>query len=123
MVIRTFGFQSTSSDHSQYRLPSSPSVAARMLTTTSKSLNSNCWGVSASRSLGPISESASIIVKTASMTSRSSFADSNEALMDYGVGFGAAGSGLATGAVDATGLAGAAAAGFFAGTGLLTTRD
>ena len=45
----------------------------------SKSLNSKRCGVSASRSLGPISGSASIIENTWSMASRSSFADSNEA--------------------------------------------
>src|SRR5262245_61924316 len=52
-----------------------------MFTTTSKSLNSKRCGVSASRRLGPISGSASISENTLSMTSRSSFADSNEAPM------------------------------------------
>src|SRR6185503_17485480 len=50
-----------------------------MLTTTSKSVNSKRWGVSASRSSGPISGSRSIIANTSSMHSRSSRADSNEA--------------------------------------------
>ena len=77
----TLGFQSTSSDHSQWRFPSSPSRVARMLTTRSKSENSNRCGVSASRSFGPISGSASISRNTSSMTSRSSLAESNEALM------------------------------------------
>src|SRR4051795_6946560 len=79
MVIWTFGSQSTSSDHSQWRLPSSPSRVARMFTTSSKSVNSKRWGVSASRSLGPISGSRSIIANTSSMQSRSSRGDSNEA--------------------------------------------
>src|SRR4051795_1146314 len=79
MVIWTFGAQSTSSDHSQWRLPSSPSRAARMFTTSSKSVNSNRCGVSASRSFGPMSASRSIIANTSSMHSRSSRADSNEA--------------------------------------------
>src|SRR5262245_24827089 len=84
-----------------------------MFTTTSKSENSNRCGVSASRSLGPISGSASISEKILSITSRSSLADSNEALMAQeppAAGFGAAG--LASGGVVAAGLAGAGAAGF-----------
>ena len=40
----TLGSQSTSSDHSQCRLPSSPSSAARMLTTRSRSVNSKRCG-------------------------------------------------------------------------------
>src|SRR3954451_20433905 len=79
MVILTFGSQSTSSDHSQCRLPSSPSAAARMFTTRSRSVNSKRCGTSASRSFGPISGSASIIEKTASMTSTNSFSELNSA--------------------------------------------
>src|SRR5438874_13535999 len=46
-----------------------------MFTTRSTSGNSNRWGVSASRSFGPISGSVLIIVNTWSMTSRNSFAE------------------------------------------------
>src|SRR3954464_4608436 len=101
-----------------------------MLTTSSKSVNSNRCGVSASRSLGPMSGSASIIEKTWSMTSRSSFADSISAAMAQelaggfaGVGAeGAAGLGVCGGPVvaAAVGAAGgffAAAAGFIAAAG------
>src|SRR3954466_6418754 len=87
-----------------------------MLTTASKSENSNRCGVSASRSLGPMSGSASISEKILSITSRSSLADSNEALMAQeppAAGFGAAG--LTSGA--AAGFAGAGAGGGFGGRG------
>src|SRR3954453_22032835 len=94
-----------------------------MLTTTSKSENSNRCGVSASRSLGPISGSASISEKILSITSRSSLADSNEALMAQeppAAGFGAAGlaSGVAAGA-GAGGLGAAGGAGLTAAAGFL----
>src|SRR3954468_8969830 len=118
MVIVTFGFQSTSSVHSQKRLPSSSPLVARMLTTTSKSVNSNCCGVSASRSLGPMSGSVSINVKILSMTSRSSLADSNVAPMAQEfpvvvVGAGFAGTGaLGAAAFGAAGLGAIAATGF-----------
>src|SRR3954462_14424341 len=79
IAILTLGSQSTSSDHSQYRLPSSPSSAARMLTTRSRSVNSKRWGTSASRSFGPMSGSESIIEKTASMTSTNSSSELNSA--------------------------------------------
>src|SRR3954467_9753680 len=79
MVIRTRGSQSTSSLHSQCRLPSSPGSAARMFTTMSRSVNSKRWGTSASRSLGPMSGSSSIIEKIWSMTARNSSRDSNSA--------------------------------------------
>src|SRR4051794_19638854 len=79
IVIRTFGSQSTSSDHSQCRLPSSPDSAARMLTTRSRSVNSKRWGTSASRSFGPMPGSASIIEKTSSMTSTNSSSEENSA--------------------------------------------
>src|SRR3954453_4270564 len=98
-----------------------------MFTTMSKSENSNRCGVSASRSLGPISGSASIIEKTASIAWRSSLADSNEAPTAYelpveagvfGVGDdGAAGFGASAAAAgfggDGAGFGGVAAAGFF----------
>src|SRR4051795_1188416 len=121
MVIWTLDFQSTSSDHSQCRLPSSSARAARMLTTTSKSENSKRWGVSASRSLGPMSGSASIIAKTWSIASRSSFADSNEAPTAYEVPFVAGGLGsVAAGlSLGAAGFFVGTAAGFFAVTGRL----
>src|ERR687886_458403 len=51
-----------------------------MFTTRSRSGNSNRWGVSASRSFGPISGSVLIIVNTWSITSRNSFADLNSAI-------------------------------------------
>src|SRR5919108_1573484 len=79
MVILTFGSQSTSSDHSQCRFPSSPAWEARMLTTRSTSGNSNRWGTSASRSFGPISASSLIIAKTRSITVRNSLGDENSA--------------------------------------------
>src|SRR5690242_19688355 len=81
MVILTFGSQSTSSDHSQCRFPSSPCSAARMLTTRSMSGNSNRCGTSASRSFGPMSASSLIVVKIQSMTDRNSFGDANSAPM------------------------------------------
>src|SRR3954462_12886232 len=81
MVILTLGSQSTSSDHCQCRLPSSPSVAARMLTTRSMSGNSNRCGTSASRSFGPMSASSLIVVKIQSITDRNSFGDANSAPM------------------------------------------
>src|SRR5215211_8486018 len=59
-----------SSDHSQRRF-SSP-VPAVTLTTRSTSGNSNRWGVSASRSFGPISGSVLISSKVLSRTSRNS---------------------------------------------------
>src|SRR6266480_1335104 len=76
IFIRTLGSQSTSSVHSQWRFPSSPRPA-RMFTTRSKSSNSNRWGTSASRSLGPIPGSSLIIENTRSMTSRNCLGDSN----------------------------------------------
>src|SRR5918999_1708709 len=79
IAILTLGSQSTSSDHSQWRLPSSPSSAARMLTTRSRSVNSKRCGTSASRSFGPISGSVSIIEKTSSMTSTNSSSVVNSA--------------------------------------------
>src|SRR3954470_7372535 len=79
MVILTFGSQSTSSDHSQWRLPSSPASAARMFTTRSMSGNSNRCGTSASRSLGPMSASSLIVEKIQSMIVRNSFGDENSA--------------------------------------------
>src|SRR5215207_6444569 len=51
-----------------------------MLTTRSRSVNSKRCGTSASRSLGPISGSASIIAKTWSMTSTNSSSESNSTL-------------------------------------------
>src|SRR6478609_8617224 len=98
-----------------------------MFTTTSKSENSNRCGVSASRSLGPMSGSASISEKILSITSRSSLADSNEALMAQeppAAGFGGAGAGLASGGAGlasggAAGLAAAGTAGL-GGAGFLT---
>src|SRR6476660_1295755 len=79
IAILTLGSQSTSSDHSQCRLPSSPSEAARMFTTRSRSVNSKRWGTSASRSFGPMSGSSSIIEHTASMTSTNSSSELNSA--------------------------------------------
>src|SRR3954447_26075652 len=114
MVIWTVDFQSTSSDHSQWRLPSSSARAARMFTTSSKSENSKRWGVSASRSLGPMSGSASIMAKTWSIASRSSFADSNEAPTAYEIPLGAGGLGsVATGLGSVAAGLSLAAAGFF----------
>src|ERR1044072_8550640 len=81
MVIQTFGSQSTSSVHSQCRLPSSPSRAARMFTTRSTSGNSNRCGTSASRSFGPMSGSSLIAEKIQSMIDRNSFGDENSAPM------------------------------------------
>src|SRR5947199_4002014 len=80
ICIFTLGSQSTSSVHSQWRLPSSPRPA-RMLTTRSTSSNSNRWGTSASRSFGPIPGSSLIIVKIRSMTSTNSFGDRNDVSM------------------------------------------
>src|SRR3954465_11316671 len=77
--MRTFGSQSTSSVHSQCRLPSSAAAAARMLTTMSTSVNSKRCGTSASRSFGPMSGSSSIIANTRSMTSRNSCGERNSA--------------------------------------------
>src|SRR4051812_19612243 len=51
-----------------------------MFTTWSTSGNTNRWGVSASRSLGPMSGSVLISSKARSMTSRNSFGDSNALL-------------------------------------------
>src|SRR5262245_14665915 len=48
-----------------------------MFITRSTSSNSNRWGTSASRSLGPISGSSLIIVKTRSITSRNCLGDWN----------------------------------------------
>src|SRR6516165_8588900 len=48
-----------------------------MFITRSTSSNSNRWGTSASRSLGPISGSSLIIVKIRSITSRNCFGDWN----------------------------------------------
>src|SRR5437764_1258000 len=78
MAIRTFGSQSTSSLHAQTRF-GSPVWPARRLTTSATSGNSNRCGVSASRSLGPISGSSLMIVKVLSMTSRNSSTDSKAA--------------------------------------------
>ena len=72
IVIRTLGSQSTSSVHSQARLPSSSSSAARMFTMRSRSVNSKRCGTSASRSFGPISGSSDIIEKVRSITSTNS---------------------------------------------------
>src|SRR5215211_4041714 len=81
MVILTFGSQSTSSDHSQCRFPSSPPSDARMLTTRSTSGNSNRCGTSASRSLGPMSGSSLIVVKIQSMTVRNSLGEEKSSAM------------------------------------------
>src|SRR5215211_7267241 len=81
IAILTFGSQSTSSDHSQCRFPSSPARAARMLTTRSRSVNSNRCGTSASRSFRPMSVSSLIIEKTRSITVRNSFSERNSAAM------------------------------------------
>src|SRR3954463_2504444 len=81
MVILTFGSQPTSSDHSQCRCPSSLPSAARMLTTRSRSGNSNRCGTSASRSFGPMSGSSLIVVKIQSMTVRNSFGDEKSSAM------------------------------------------
>src|SRR6188472_2350159 len=92
-----------------------------MLTTTSKSVNSNCCGVSASRSLGPMSGSVSINVKILSMTSRSSLADSNVAPMGQEFPVVVVAAGFAgTGSLGAAGFgaAGAAGLGVTAATGL-----
>ena len=74
IVILTLGSQSMSSDHSQARF-GSPAPPARMLTTRSRSVNSNRCGVSASRSLGPISGSSLISANVRSMTSRNSLGE------------------------------------------------
>src|SRR3954447_2378931 len=83
IVMRTFGSQSTSSDHTQCRLPCSSGRAARMFTTRSTSVNSKRCGTSASRSFGPMSGSPSIIEKIWSMTSRTSSGDENSAPIAY----------------------------------------
>src|SRR5215217_2417025 len=80
--MRTLGSQSMSSVHSQCRLPSSPSSAARMLTTRSTSVNSKRCGTSASRSFGPISGASSIIEKIWSITSRTSSGEEKDAPID-----------------------------------------
>src|SRR3979490_835415 len=80
IFIFTLGSQSTSSVHSQCRLPSSPRPA-RMFTTRSTSSNSNRWGTSASRSFGPIAGSSLIIENTRSMTSRNCLGESNSGLL------------------------------------------
>src|SRR5918994_3986310 len=81
MAILTFGSQSTSSDHSQCRLPSSPGCAARMFATMPTSLTSYRIGPSAARSFGPMSGSSLIIQNTRSMTVRNSFDERNSAPM------------------------------------------
>ena len=74
MAIFTLGSQETSSDHSHFRLGSSLEPA-RMLTTSSRSGNSNRWGVSASRRRGPISGSSLIRLNVRSITSTNSSTD------------------------------------------------
>src|SRR5215218_4886669 len=83
IAIFTRGSQSTSSVHSQRRLPSSSSRAARMLATRSRSSNSYRIGTSASRSLGPMSGSSFIIENTRSITSLNSLGESKEAAIGY----------------------------------------
>src|SRR5579884_1164116 len=48
-----------------------------MFTTIPRSVNLNCWGVSAARSRGPTSGSSLISVNVRSMTSRNSWGDLN----------------------------------------------
>ena len=57
-----------------------------MLTTRSRSVNSNRCGVSASRSLGPMSGSSLISANVRSMTSRNSVSELNAAIRRRSVG-------------------------------------
>src|SRR5262249_39587354 len=72
-----------------------------MFITRSTSSNSNRWGTSASRSLGPISGSSLIIAKTRSITSRNSLGDWNGLAIAAAPprGFGARGSARPPGSI------------------------